>query len=96
MINFLKKLFGIKPAAIENDEMVKMNVCPNCWGKQSYDGQFEEYLKDPTKANITKDPAQRKAFIQQFVEDRVSGIKLINEGALKTCPGCKTKYKVKN
>jgi len=96
MLNFLKKLFGLSPATVSEEELLDINVCPNCWGKQTYDGQFEEYVKDPTRSNIAKDHGHRKAFIQQFVEDRVSGIKLINEGALKTCPGCKTKYQPKN
>ena len=92
MLDFLRKLFGIKENRVSRDELIELNVCPNCWGQQAYGDNFEEYIKDPTRSNIAKDPSNRKAFIQQFVEDHVTGIKLVNDGALKTCPGCKTKY----
>ncbi len=93
MWQFLKNLFGLDTDQEAQEALIDANVCPNCWGSQEYAGQFKAYAKDRTRSNITKDPEGRKAFIQQFVEDHVTGIKLINDGAQKTCPSCRAKYK---
>ena len=90
-MNFFKKLFGGK-SDVGEDMLIEAGVCPNCWGKQEYDHQFVEYLKDQTRSNIAGDHTHQKAFIQQFVEDRVTGIQLKNDGTFKTCPACKVKY----
>lgn len=77
-----------------NDEITAAGACPNCWGYNSYDGKFVEYVQDQTKSNINKDKQHQKAFIQQFVEDRITGIRLKKDGDRQVCPACKTKYKI--
>lgn len=74
-----------------NEELVEAGVCPNCWGKQAYDDKFLEVQEDRTKSNINNDKTAKKAFIQQFVETNVTGIKLKSEGENMACPACKTK-----
>ena len=43
-----------------------------------WDGKFTEYAKDQTKSKINPDIEHQKAFIQQFVETNITGIKLKN------------------
>ncbi len=53
-------------------------ACPNCWGTQEYEGCYREFQPDATKANINGDRLWRKAFVQQFVETNLTGIRLRN------------------
>ena len=95
MINFIKRLFGFKPNvdSLSEAELVAAGVCPNCWGKQEYDNMFSEYVYDKTKSNINFDKSGRKAFIQQFVETNITGIRLKKDGDRMICPTCKSGYK---
>jgi len=90
-MSFFSKLFG-KKKSISKETLLDAEVCPNCWGTQAYDDQYFEYVEDQTKSNINHDHAHQKAFIQQFVETHVSGIKLKQEGASLQCPSCKSKF----
>lgn len=87
----LNKLFGKKDPAesYTSDELVDAGICPNCWGRQEYQDQFREYVVDRNKANNGDVPG-KKAFIEQFVQDHITGIKL--KGDVLTCPTCKLKY----
>ena len=88
------KLFGGKEGAAElEQELVAAGVCPNCWGTQAYDGKFEAFVEDQTKANVNHDKAHKKAFVQQFIETGVTGIRLKKEGDLQVCLKCGGKYK---
>ncbi len=95
-MSFLKKLFGKKDEEklFTDEEIIAAGACPNCWGIQEYDGKIETYYKDQTKANISHDKQHQKAFVQQFIETNITGIRLKREGDLQVCPTCKTKYKV--
>jgi len=88
------KLFGKKKGSIKltNDELIEAGACPNCWGKQEYEGKYIEYSKDQTKANINHDKQHQKAFVQQFVETYVDGIHLKKDGDKLNCPKCKGSY----
>ena len=91
-MRLFKKLFGSEEGP-SSDELLDAGACPNCWGTQEYNNQFVAFVEDQTKSNISLDHSKRKAFIQQFVEDRVTGIKLKEEGAYNACPICKKKYR---
>ena len=94
-MSFLARLFGRGKSnnTVDNETLMDAGVCPNCWGLQQYDGQFQQFVADQTKANINHDKTQQKAFVQQFVETHVTGIHLKREGDFLHCPKCKTKYK---
>jgi len=94
-MGLFSRLFGKKKNQIDltNTELIEAGVCPNCWGYQEYNDQFVEYNKDSTKSNINNDKQNQKAFVQQFVETYVTGIRLQKEGELLTCPTCTTGYK---
>jgi len=96
-MNFFKKIFGDKSdthsEVFTDEELVDAGVCPNCWGTQEFDNQYKEFVKDQTKANINHDASNQKAFVTQFVETHVTGVKLKRDGDYQTCPKCKLKYK---
>jgi len=94
-MNFLSKLFGKKKAqnTIDDDSLIEAKVCPNCWGIQEYDDQYIDFVKDQTQSNIKHDKSHQKAFVQQFVETHVTGIRLKKEGDFLHCPKCKGKFK---
>ena len=95
MLNFFKNLFKSNSSSVDfsNEELEAAGVCPNCWGHQEYDKAYQDFVKDQTKANINNNKANKKAFVQQFVETNITGIRLKKEGDTLVCPTCKTKYK---
>lgn len=92
-MNWIKKWFGDKGISFLEDELIEENVCPNCWGKQEYNDEFIAYVEDKTKANLNKDALQPKTFIESFVEQNISGIRLKKDGEQLSCPSCKGKFK---
>ncbi len=94
-MGFLSKLFGkeINSQVLSDQELIEGGACPNCWGRQDYDGQFMEAARDQTKSNINHDKTARKAFIAQFVETNVTGIRLKKDGDQQICPACNSRYK---
>lgn len=93
-MGLFSKLFGNNEKAnLTEEELLSSGTCPNCWGRQEYQDQFKEFVNDPTKANISHSPDQKKAFVQQFVETNITGIRLKSEGEYLSCPSCKGKYK---
>ncbi len=87
-MGFFQSLFGKGKTTVESADLVEAGVCPNCWGKQDYDGKFVQFVEDATKDNVNNNAQNKKAFIQQFVETNISGIKLKREGATQRCPVC--------
>ena len=93
-MNFFKNLFNKKNKInLSSDELIEAGACPNCWGKQKYGDQYIEYSKDHTKSNINNDKQHQKAFVQQYIETAITGIKLKKEGDYLMCPKCNSKYK---
>ena len=89
------KLFGKKSDTheVSHGELLDAGICPNCWGREDYNGEFTQYVKDQTKSNINHDKFHKKAFIQQFVETNVSGIKLKKENDGLICRHCNVSHK---
>lgn len=93
-MGFFNKLFGKEKNSkiFSNREIIEAGGCPNCWGYHEYDGQYKEYVFDQTKSNINHDKLHQKAFVQQFIETHITGIRLKKDGDKNYCPSCKTKY----
>jgi len=92
-MGFVAKLLGKKTKGIISDvELIDAHVCPNCWGKMEYDDQYIQFEKDQTKSNVNHNKEHQKAFIQQFVETNVTGIRLKREGDKIVCQKCNTRY----
>jgi len=74
----------------DDQEIVEAGLCPNCWGKQEYDGKFMKAIKDK-QVDINNGDATN-AFIQDFVKTYLEPIKLQNRDIYSQCPACKVKY----
>ena len=77
---------------MKKEILVNNDVCPNCWGKQEYDGQIVEAARDRQIDINNHDKSSTRAFIQEFITKHVVGIKLRKEGNHKVCPMCSGRY----
>jgi len=93
-MGFFNKLFGKKQKQddLTDEDLIEAGACPNCWGIQKYGDQFQTYYKDQTKSNINSDKQHQKAFVSQFVETHITGIRLKKDGDNLVCAGCSNKY----
>lgn len=68
-------------------------ICPNCWGKQEYQGKFFKALKNE-KVDIDN-YGKKMGWIKKYAEENLNTIKLIRkeETLEKYCPKCKVSYK---
>lgn len=65
-------------------------VCPNCWGKQEWDGEFYEKIK---AKNITPEMSTYNSFINEVVQ-KLDKITLKED--TYTCTTCNLKYPKNN
>jgi len=85
LIDNLKKYFaanGSNASKLEAPE----GICPNCWGKQEWEGQFYKKIK---ANNITPDHKTYNSFIHEVAE-KLDKITLKED--TYTCETCNTKY----
>ncbi|MFK7846003.1 MAG: hypothetical protein AB8G77_11940 [Rhodothermales bacterium] len=80
------------PSDLNNNDLIEAGACPNCWGTQEYADQFVQYQKDRDRNVVNMDKTAKKAFIQTFVQDNMTGIQLKKEGYLLVCQKCKKGY----
>ena len=65
-------------------------LCPNCWGKQEYDGSIREMYEDK-QIDVNNHQANH-AFIQEFIVTNLNGIKLKKGNNSFECPTCHRVY----
>ena len=90
-MGFWSILFGRKASSedLSKAEIIEAGVCPTCWSHEEYNKAFKEH-----KTNTPVDKLNKKAFILQFVQDRVTGIKLIKKGDHLECAKCHKRPKL--
>lgn len=81
LISFFKK------TARETNGVSPEGLCPNCWGEQEYDNMIRDMYID--KQIDVNNHDSNYAFIQDFVVNKVSGIKLIKGNNSFECPTCR-------
>ena len=84
ILNFLKK------PKEETKGTAPEGICPNCWGKQEYDGKIRELYED--KQIEVNNHSANYAFIQEFVVNNVDGIRLKRGNNSLECPTCRVAY----
>ena len=84
MIEQLISFFQSNPSS-SNDNSPG-GVCPNCWGKQEYDGTIRELIKDKQIDVNNKNAVHN--FIQKFVVERIDGITFKKGTSGLECPRC--------
>lgn len=65
-------------------------LCPNCWGRQEYQGKFFEAVK--REGIDTQNITEKKGWIQAYAEQHLSGIQLKNNESHAACVSCGLKY----
>ncbi|MFC3881346.1 hypothetical protein ACFOSV_14225 [Algoriphagus namhaensis] len=80
-----KNLFGSTPISDTPE-----GFCPNCWGRQKYQGAFYNAIKN--EEITTKNVDQKKGWIEGYVERNLTGIKLVSTDGGLLCNYCHTKY----
>ena len=90
LIDTIKNYFD-KKLNNEKTGSAPEGICPNCWGKQEWEGEFYKFAKG--NKNDARDETYNN-FINKIVESNVTGI-AINENTL-TCETCSVKYKHKH
>ena len=65
-----------------------VGICPNCWGKQEWEGEF--YKQNKGNKLVGNDQTYNN-FINKIVESNISGI-VINQDTYR-CETCKIGYK---
>lgn len=86
VIQNLKNYFNSKIEGNTTEKAPK-GVCPNCWGKQEWEGEF--YTLNKGNKLVGNDQTYNN-FINKIVESNVSGI-VINKNSYK-CETCKISY----
>ena len=66
-------------------------LCPNCWGRQEYGGQFFEKLKNHAIDINTDEP--EIGWITDYTEKHIKGIKLNNQDGALVCSKCKYSFR---
>lgn len=64
-------------------------ICPNCWGRQEYNGKLLDVVRDHEIDVKNKDHFAQDAFIKQFAREHVDGIQLQNTDKGHYCPVCR-------
>ena len=85
ILQFLKK------KASGEDVQTPEGLCPNCWGRQEYGGQFFEKLKNHT-TDINKDEPEI-GWITDYAEKHLKGIKLNHIDGALVCATCKYSFR---
>ena len=83
MIDKLISFFKLKE---ETTGKTPEGLCPNCWGKQEYDGIIRDMYED--KQIDVNNHQANYAFIQDFVVNKLDGIKLKKGNNSFECPTC--------
>lgn len=84
MIEVLMSFF--KKDKSETSGQVPEGLCPNCWGSQEYDNIIRDLYED--KQIDVNNHRSHHAFIQDFVVNHVTGIKLKKGNNGLECPTC--------
>ena len=75
----------------KEDKAELEGFCPNCWGKQEYEGKFHDALQ---KENIDlNNIGQKKGWIQAYATKNFEGIRLKVTDDIEQCPTCKLAYR---
>jgi len=77
----------------EAQQTAPEGVCPNCWGRQEYEGQFFEAMKN--EGVDVNNVSEKKGWVQDYADKHLAGIQLHQEGDGFVCAKCKVTYRSK-
>ena len=92
-MNIVSSLIGfLKTDKKRDDQNAPEGLCPNCWGRQEYGGNFYEAVKNHGLDVNSKYP--EIGWIKDYAETHLKGIALHRDGDKFTCESCKISYRV--
>lgn len=74
------------------DELIARGLCPDCWNNMAYYNEYMTFVEDRTKADIHGTKDHKKAFIEEYVQDNITGIQLKNDKNRHYCPSCEKDF----
>lgn len=86
LIESIKNYFN-KKKNNESTGSAPEGICPNCWGKQQWEGEFYEFSKG--SKNEKRDETYNN-FINKIVESNIEGIAIQKD--TYTCKTCNVNY----
>ena len=75
----------------KDEAIIPDGVCPNCWGRQEYEGKFLDAVYQ--EGVDTNSANEKKGWIQAYAEENLMGITLKDEDQMLVCPSCKLTYR---
>ena len=75
-----------------DNQQAPEGLCPNCWGRQEYGGNFYETVKNHGLDVNSKYP--EVGWIKDYAETHLKGIALHRDGDKLACESCKISYRV--
>lgn len=79
----------LKSSANPTNEVPK-GMCPNCWGRQEYGGQFFVAIKN--YGLDVNHPDNERGWIQDYADKHLKEITLVEHNGYNQCAKCKLKY----
>ena len=89
-MNFIQKIKQLLEKKANHIEVPETH-CPNCWGRQEYEGQFLEAIRNEQIDLNNID--QKKGWIDAYFTRHFEGIKLRKENDELICSACELSYK---
>ena len=92
-MNLVESLISfLKGKGTQEEGMAPEGVCPNCWGREEYGGQFYERIKQENLDVNSKD--SNVGWINAYANKHLLGITLkrAGNGEELICGKCKTSY----
>ena len=88
LLNYLRKNKEL------NTDSAPVGLCPNCWGRQEYGGNFYTAVKNHGLDVNSKYP--EVGWIKDYAETHLKGIALQRDGDKLVCESCKISYRVES
>lgn len=73
-------------------QTVPAGMCPNCWGRDEYEGQFYDRVKQENQDVNSNNP--NLGWVADYANKHLTGISLQPKGDELVCERCQTGYKL--
>ena len=75
----------------EANQKAPEGFCPNCWGRQEYEGEFFNAMKN--EGIDVNNVSKKIGWVQDYADKHLAGIRLQQEATGLVCAKCKTTYR---
>ena len=75
----------------EANQKAPEGFCPNCWGRQEYEGEFFDAMKN--EGLDVNNVSQKLGWVQDYADKHLAGVRLQQETTGLVCSKCKITYR---